>query len=300
VGLVLEGLVLQVLSTLFYTSVLFLIASGLNIIYGVMRIVNLSHTALFSLGSYIAAWITGVYVVKTFGETPLILLTIPLLFTCAGVVLASLAVTPLLSYSYNKGEELQLILTFGLLLIFEDMFQLIWGRTPITSREAFFSLGQIRIGAQVYPAYNLYVIVFTILIAIAMWFVIYRTKLGMVLRAVSMDPEMASGLGIDIRRAIITAILIASILAGIGGALYLPAAAASLGFSISILVVAFVVMIIGGLGSFYGSLVGALIASVIRTIALALFPELELAILYMVAIAILLLKPEGIGGGRGW
>ncbi len=297
---VLENIAVQLLSTLFYSSVLFLIASGLNMIYGVMRLVNLSHTALFSLGAYIAAWIAGLYVVKIFGEMPLALLTIPVIFACTGVLIAAMITSPLLVSSYNKGEEFQLILTFGLLLVFEDIFQLFWGRVPLTSREAFFSLGQISIGNYNYPVYNIYVIIFTMIIAVVMWFIIYRTRLGMILRAVSMDPEMSSALGINLRRALITSIAVASVLAGLGGALYLPAAAIQLGFSIEILVVAFVVMIIGGLGSFYGSLIGAIIAGLIRTISLAFFPELELALLYIIAIAILLLKPEGIGGGRGW
>lgn len=297
---VLESIAVQLLSALFYSSILFLIASGLNMIYGVMRLINLSHTALFSLGAYIAAWVTGLYVVKIFGASPLALLTIPVMFACIGVMIAAMITSPLLISSYNKGEELQLILTFGILLVFEDIFQLLWGRVPLTSREAFFSLGQISIGSYVYPAYNIYVIILTMIIAVIMWFIIYRTKLGMILRAVSMDPEMSSALGIDLRRALITSIVVASLLAGLGGALYLPAAAIQLGFSIEILVVAFVVMIIGGLGSFYGSLIGAIITGLIRTISLAFFPELELALLYIVAIAILLLKPEGIGGGRGW
>jgi len=297
---VLENIAVQLLSTLFYSSILFLIASGLNMIYGIMRLVNLSHTALFSLGAYIAAWTTGLYVVKIFGAMPLALLTIPAIFACIGVLIAAMITSPLLISSYNKGEELQLILTFGLLLVFEDIFQLLWGRVPLTSREAFFSLGQISIGSYIYPVYNIYVIIFTMIIAVVMWFIIYRTRLGMILRAVSMDPEMSSALGIDLRRALITSIAVASVLAGLGGALYLPAAAIQLGFSIEILVVAFVVMIIGGLGSFYGSLIGAIITGLIRTISLAFFPELELALLYIIAIAILLLKPEGIGGGRGW
>lgn len=295
-----ENIAVQLLSTLFYSSILFLIASGLNMIYGIMRLINLSHTALFSLGAYIAAWVTGLYVVKIFGASPLALLTIPVMFACIGVLIAAMITSPLLISSYNKGEELQLILTFGLLLVFEDIFQLFWGRVPLTSREAFFSLGQISIGPYVYPVYNIYVIIFTMIIAVVMWFIIYRTRLGMILRAVSMDPEMSSALGIDLRRALITSIAVASLLAGLGGALYLPAAAIQLGFSIEILVVAFVVMIIGGLGSFYGSLIGAIITGLIRTISLAFFPELELALLYIIAIAILLLKPEGIGGGRGW
>ncbi len=295
-----EGIAIQILSTLFYTSVLSLIALGLNIVYGVMRLINLAHTALFVLGAYITAWVTGQYVVEAIGNNLYALLTIPLLFACAGVLLAGLATSPLLMYSYNKPETLQLILTFGLLLIFEDLFQLTWGRNPLSAPEAFFSLGQIRIGPNVYPLYNIYVIAASMALVIIMWLFIYHTKLGTILRAVSMDPEISAGIGIDIRKTLWIAIIIASLLAGIGGALYLPAGSTMLGFSVEILVVAFVVMVIGGLGSFVGSLIGALIAASIRTVALAIFPELELALLYIVAILILLFKPEGIGGGRGW
>jgi branched-subunit amino acid ABC-type transport system permease component len=151
-----------------------------------------------------------------------------------------------------------------------------------------------------YPVYKLYVILFTAILALALWYVTYRTAFGLVLRASSMDPHMATALGLNTSRFLIIVIVLASALAGLGGALYIPVASVQLGLSTEFLVIAFVGMVIGGLGSFVGAVVGSLIVSSLRTLTLIVFPELELVVLYLVAVIVLLWKPEGIGGGRGW
>jgi len=294
-------LLLYVLDTFFYASLLFLIIAGLNIIYGVFRVINLAHASLFTLGAYAAAWVITSLVIPWVSDNLLLLLLFPLVLSALVVAIASVAlVTPILRYSIGKGDTFQLMVTYGLLLIFEDIFKLVWGPQPVRADKPFFELGFLDIGGLRYPIYKLYVILFTLALALALWFLTYKTSFGLIMRSASMDPYMAVALGLNVSRFLVLAVILASILAGLGGALYVPVASVQLGISTEFLVVAFVGMVIGGLGSFIGAVLGSIIVSFLRTISLIFFPELELVILYVVAVLVLLFRPEGIGGGRGW
>jgi branched-chain amino acid transport system permease protein len=297
---VFEDILIRILNIFYGASIFFLIAVGLNLIYGVMKLVNLAHTALFAFGAYIVAG-TLMKILAGFVELPVgFLIVIPPIAAGLTVLAVSGAISPLLTYAARKSEDVQLILTFGLLLIFEDIFRGLWGPVPVVSNEAYMRSGMFSLGGTQYPLYNIHVMILVVGMVIALWLFLHKTRVGMLFRATSMDSEMTSALGADVRKVIIGAILIAGLLAGLGGGLYLPAASAALGMSIEYLVYAFVIVVIGGLGSFVGSLIGSFIVSALRTLSLAFFPELELALLYVVAIAILLIKPEGLGGGKGW
>jgi branched-chain amino acid transport system permease protein len=295
------ALPIYVLDTLFYSSLLFLIIAGLNLIYGILRVVNLAHASLFTLGAYATAWITTSLIVPRLGENLLALMVLPLVLGVILVILVSLAlVTPLLRYSQGRGDAFQLIVTFGLLIIFEDLFKLAWGPYPVSAYNLFFQMGFVDIAGLRYPVYKFYVILLTAILALALWYVTYRSAFGLVLRASSMDPHMITALGLSTSRFLIIVIVLASALAGLGGSLYIPVASVQLGLSTEFLVIAFVGMVIGGLGSFVGAVAGSLIVSGLRTLTLIVFPELELVVLYLVAVIVLLWRPEGIGGGRGW
>jgi branched-chain amino acid transport system permease protein len=295
------ALPIYVLDTLFYSSLIFLIIAGLNLIYGILRVVNLAHASLFTLGAYATAWITTSLIVPRLGENLLALMVLPLVLGVILVILVSLAlVTPLLRYSQGRGDAFQLIVTFGLLIIFEDLFKLAWGPYPVSAYNLFFQMGFVDIAGLRYPVYKFYVILLTAILALALWYVTYRSAFGIVLRASSMDPHMATALGLNTSRFLIIVIVLASALAGLGGSLYIPIASVQLGLSTEFLVIAFVGMVIGGLGSFVGAVAGSLIVSGLRTLTLIVFPELELVVLYLVAVIVLLWRPEGIGGGRGW
>lgn len=297
---VFEDILIRILNIFYGASIFFLIAVGLNLIYGVMKLVNLAHTALFAFGAYIVAG-TLMKILAGFVELPVgFLIVIPPIAAGLTVLAVSGAISPLLTYAARKSEDVRLILTFGLLLIFEDIFRGLWGPVPVVSNEAYVRSGVFSLGGSQYPLYNIYVMILVVGMVIALWLFLHKTRVGMLFRATSMDSEMTSALGADVRKVIIGAILIAGLLTGLGGGLYVPAASAALGMSIEYLVYAFVIVVIGGLGSFVGSLIGSFIVSALRTLSLAFFPELELALLYVVAIAILLIKPEGLGGGKGW
>jgi len=290
--------VIQILNSFFYAAVLFLIAAGLSLIYGVMRIVNLAHGALYALGAYVSAWIVGTSVGHAVeGNLGLagMLLLLPVGAIAIAVVGALIEPT-LLRPLYRRSEEYHLLVTFGLLMILEDVMKLLFGRTPLSAGMIMDRMGSIPVGRLIYPTYNLFVVAVGIGAAIGLWAFIYRTKFGVILRATSQDRRMAAALGINVSRVYVQAFAIGCFMAGLGGAVVVPAQAAVLGMGIDVLILAFVVVVIGGLGSLQGALVGALIVSFVRTTGIQFFPEIELAVLYLIAAAVLLVRPTGLFG----
>jgi branched-chain amino acid transport system permease protein len=287
-------LIIQILNSLFYASVLFLIAAGLSLIFGVMRIVNMAHGTFYAVGAFVTAWLVGraAALGVPAGWT---MLLVPL--GAVAVALLGAVVEPLLLRPfYRRAEEYQLLVTFGLLLILEDVIRLIWGGLPLSADPVMDALPSIRIGGLVYPGYNLVVIAVGAIAAVLLWAVIYRTKFGVMLRATSQDRRMASALGLNVSLVYVSAFAIGCFMAGLGGAIIVPTQTAVLGMGIDALVLAFVVVVIGGLGSLQGALVGALIVSFVRTAGIQFFPEIELAVLYLIAAVVLMVKPTGLFG----
>ena len=293
-----DTLVIQILNSIFYAAVLFLIAAGLSLIYGVMRIVNLAHGTFYALGAYVSAWAVG----SVFGATAggnwalagqLLLLPIgAFAIALVGAVIEPTLLRPL----YRRPEEYVLLITFGLLMIIEDVIKLVFGGTPLSAGTIMDHMGSIRIGALLYPSYNLVVVGIGLVAAVGLWWFIYRTRFGVILRATSQDRRMASALGLNVGRVYIQAFAIGCFMAGLGGAVIVPAQAAILGMGVDALILSFVVIVIGGLGSLEGAFVGALIVSFVRTASIQFFPEIELAALYLIAAAVLLIRPTGLFG----
>ena len=287
-------LVVQILNSLFYASVLFLIAAGLSLIFGVMRIVNLAHGSLFAVGAYIAAWLVGRAIAM---GLPVVWLLLLMPVAALAVALLGIVIEPLLLRPfYRRAEEYQLLVTFGLLLILEDLMRLVWGGLPLTADTVMDAIPSVHIGALIYPGYNILVIGVGVAAAILLWVVIYGTKFGVLLRATSQDRRMAAALGLNVGLVYVAAFAVGCFMAGLGGAIVVPTQAAVLGMGVDALVIAFVVVVIGGLGSLKGALVGAVVVSFVRTAGIQFFPELELAVLYLIAALVLLVRPTGLFG----
>ena len=289
---------IQLLNALFYAAVLFLIAAGLSLIYGVMRIVNLAHGSLYALGAYVSAWaVGGAFGTALSGRIGLAGLFLILPIGAFAVAALGAVIEPtLLRPLYKRPEEYHLLITFGMLMILEDMMKLLFGGTPLTASAIVDTMGSFRIGGLLYPSYNILVIVIGLLAAIGLWWFIYRTRFGVILRATSQDRRMAAALGINVGKVYVQAFAIGCFMAGLGGAVVVPAQAAVLGMGIEALILAFVVVVIGGLGSLEGALVGALIVALVRTAGIQFFPEIELAVLYLIATFVLLVRPTGLFG----
>ena len=287
-------LIIQILNSLFYASVLFLIAAGLSLIFGVMRIVNMAHGTFYAVGAFVTAWMVSRAIAY---HVPIGLAFLLIPVGALVVALVGAAIEPtLLRPFYRRAEEYQLLVTFGLLLILEDVIRFLWGGLPLSADPVMDVLPSVRFGGLIYPGYNLVVIAIGVAGAIGLWAVIYRTKFGVMLRATSQDRRMASALGLNVGLVYVSAFAIGCFMAGLGGAIIVPTQTAVLGMGIDALILAFVVVVIGGLGSLQGALVGALIVSFVRTAGIQFFPEVELAVLYLIAAVVLLVKPTGLFG----
>jgi branched-subunit amino acid ABC-type transport system permease component len=294
-----DTLAIQILNSLFYASILFLIACGLTLVYGVMRIVNMAHGNLYALGAYVTGWALtafgGGYGSIMAWPAPALfalLLAGAVVVALVGVVLEPTLLRPL----YARAEEYQLLITFGLLLILEDVMRLVWGAHPLTSSALPDLLGSSTILGATYPNYNLLVVVIGGLAALGLWAFVYRTRFGVILRATSQDRRMAAALGIDVKRVYVLAFAIGCFMAGLGGAVVMPISGAVLGMGVDALILAFVVVVIGGLGSLEGALVGALIVGAVRTLGITYFAEIELAVIYLIAAVVLFVRPAGLFG----
>lgn len=290
-----EIVVIQVLNSLFYAAVLFLIAAGLSLIFGVMGIVNMAHGSFYALGAYVTAWA----VAAAGSVIPPVALFIFLPLGAIAVAVIGLAIEPtLIRRFYRRPEEYQLLVTFGLLLVLEDAIHLVWGGAPRTANILVDSLGLLKIGGLPYPVYNLAMIGVGIVAALGLWAFVYRTRFGVLLRATAQDRRMAAALGIDVGRIYSLAFGLGCFMAGLAGAIVVPSQAAVLGMGVEVIVLSFVVVVIGGLGSLEGALVGALIVSALRTITIQFWEEIELAALYLIAAIVLLILPTGLFGKK--
>ena len=286
-------LIIQILNSLFYAAVLFLIASGLSLIFGVMRIINLAHGSLYALGAYVTAWA----VESAIGSVPALALFVLLPVGAIAVAVVGLAIEPILIRPlYKRPEEYQLLITFALLMVLEDVMRFLFGGLPLSAGVVVDQMGSMVILDRIYPMYNFLVIAIGALAALGLWALVYRTKFGVILRATSQDMRMASALGLNIRRVYAQAFGIGCFMAGLGGAIVVPSQAAVLGMGIDNLILAFVVVVIGGLGSLKGAFIGALVVSFVRTFMIQFYPEMELAVLYLIAAGVLLVRPTGLFG----
>jgi branched-chain amino acid transport system permease protein len=197
---------------------------------------------------------------------------------------------------YGRDESFQLLLTFALVLMFQDVFRFVWGANPRSLDTGYLVYGTLHAGDFGVPVYNLLVIAAAIGTAAGLGALLQRTDFGRILRATAENRDMAEALGVDVRRVYAVVFTLGAALGTTAGALVVPTAAASLDMAIEFVIEAFAVVVIGGLGSMRGALVGALIVGLIRAYAIALYPEVEVLAIYMVVIAVLLLRPTGLFG----
>src|SRR5262249_48880803 len=237
------SIAIHILNSLLYSSVLFLIAGGLGLIYGVMRILNLAHGNLYALGAFITAWAIGVAMQS---NAPVWVMFLLLPAGALGAAIAGAVIErTLLRPFYKRPEEYQLLMTFGLLMILEDLIRFIWGPSPLTVTDVYASMGSISIGDARYPGNNLLIIAVGTVAAGFLRAFVYRTRLGVLLRATSQDKRMASALGVNVNRIYIQAFTLGCFMAGLGGAIVVPSQSAVLGMGVDALVLAFIVVVIG-------------------------------------------------------
>lgn len=282
-----------VLNGLYFSAFLFLTSLGLNIILGVMGVLNLAHGSLFAVGAFMAAWVIGISVhTGVTASMALGMVAAMLLAATVGFVLENTIIRPM----YRRPLEYQLLITFGALLVIEDLIKLVWGGEAYYASGPFDMMGRLRIMGAEYPAYFVFVMGVTVLAGIFLWAFMARTRMGIMLRAIAMDRDMAEAMGISLRRLSTTAFMLGASLAGLAGALMVPTSPALLGIGMEPLIIAFIVVVIGGLGSLRGAVVGSLIVGQTRSFGVGFFPELEMPVLFLIAVLILVARPQGLFG----
>jgi branched-chain amino acid transport system permease protein len=277
----------------FHAAVLFLVAAGLQLVFGVQKIVNLACGSFYALGAYFGVSFIGY--VSAAGLSPWLMM--PGLVV-AGVLVGfiGLPIERLLRSVYSRDESFQLLLTFALVLMFQDVFRFVWGSNPRSLDSAYLIYGVINAREFSVPVYNLLVIAVAIATAAGFGAFLQRTNYGRILRATAENRGMAEALGVNVRRLYAVVFTLGTVLGTTAGALVVPTAAASLDMAIDFVIEAFAVVVIGGLGSMRGALAGALIVGLVRAYAIVLYPEAEVLAIYIIVIAVLLLRPAGLFG----
>lgn len=281
------------LGGVFHASVLFLVAAGLQLVFGVQKIVNLACGSFYALGAYFG--VSAVGWATQAGMPPGLFLPVLLL---AGVAMAAIGpfLELLLRTVYKRDESFQLLLTFSLVLIFQDVLRFFWGANPQQLGNLSMAYGKLSLGDVSFPTYNVLVIAASIAIAASLGWFLQRTRYGRILRATAENRDMSAALGVDVRWVYSTVFTLGTLLGTVGGALVVPTAAASLDMSVELVVEAFAVVVIGGLGSMRGALAGALVVGLMRAAAITFYAELEMLAIYLVVILVLILRPAGLFG----
>ncbi len=283
-------LTVQVLSALRQAAFLFLISSGLTLVFGVLNILNFAHGSLYMLGAYLVYGIT-LYLVGPAGFF-LALLLAPL--AVAGI--AALLEIGLLRRIYYQEEIYQLLLTFALVLIIDDLAKMIFGAEYKSIPKPDFLSGSFILFGATVPTYTALVLVVAPLIAVTMWYLLIHTKTGKVVRATSSDREMADALGINMTALFTLVFAFGAMLAGFAGALAGPVRTVFPGLGTEVIIESFVVVVIGGLGSLWGALIGSLLIGTLETVGIIVFPEFEMALIYLVMVVVLIVRPWGLFG----
>ncbi len=283
-----DTIIYQALTGLTSAMLLWLVAAGLTIAFGVIRILNLAHGALYMFGGYFLFTFYQVLGMN-FG------LSIVLALISVGIIGLVIEVC-LLRPIYNEPIELQLILTLALVWVLDDIAKLGWGPVSKIASMPGFSEGFVTVVGRPFPIYSLFIIGVGIATAVIIWLLLDKTWWGKSIRASASDREMASSIGINTRTLFSGAFMFAAAVAALGGALCVPIRVVGPGIGATIIIQAFVVTVIGGLGNLKGAFVGALIVGIAGAFCTLYLPILEMFVIYAVMALVLLIRPQGIFG----
>lgn len=297
----------QLISGISNGMILFIVASGLTLVFGVMRVINFAHGSIYMLGAFLAVAVAGYFTTATVGFVAA-LLVVPVLVMLIGLVMEYIFFRRI----YKEEHLLQLLLTYGLTLIIGDVVRAIWGGDIYRLAKPEFLKGRIEmdvlgLGIRIFR-YDLFLLVIGLAIAFGLWYLLQRTRYGRITRAAVANPEMLGALGINVNRTFTMSFMLGAWLAGLGGTLIAGRASVSLGMDADIIIQAFAIVVIGGLGSFAGALIGSLLVGIILSLGLVL-PDIvpepwdevlrsipPQALPFLVMAFILIVRPWGLLG----
>jgi branched-subunit amino acid ABC-type transport system permease component len=281
----------QFMSGLARGALLFLVASGLSLTFGVLRVLNFAHGSLYMLGAFLCYSLWAKILVPSLGFYIATVISATIM-GAVGLVLE----TSILRALYKRGWPEQLLATYALILIITDLVKWQWGGQFLSvSRPKPFT-GAVFLFGLPLPTYNLFVIALGVAIAIFLWWLVYKTRLGDIIRAAAHDRDMVAALGIPIPWLFTWIFVLGAFIAGLSGAVAAPFGSVALGMDIEIIVECFAVVVIGGMGSLPGTLLGSLIVGQVYSFGIMYKPELALAFIFMVMTVVLIIRPWGIFG----
>lgn len=278
-----------------YGAWLFLIAIGLTLVFGVMKILNVAHGALYAIGAYAAATLVGGNVIEEvagFWALPLMLL---------GSILVALILGPFLEkfvlrLFYGRDEVVLLLVTFGVSLILEDVIRMVWGVFSQYVAAPYSLFGNVEMGPLYYVGYDFFVVALAVLVGVATSLFLSRTIMGKIVLAVIHDAEISRAMGVNVSRVYLYTFTFGVFLAAVAGAFTSPMLAVTPSIGVNAIILSFAVVVIGGMGSIGGAAVGAALVGLSRAAAINFWPEAELFVIYAVMAAVLLFRPQGLFG----
>ena len=284
-----------IFDALSYGATLFLLSIGLTVVFGVLRVLNISHGGIYALGAYMGTWLALLVLGEKFSPW----MTYPALIL--GALFIGLTVGPViervfLRRIYGADMHIQLLLTFSILLILDDGMKLIWGMEPIFVSEPYSLLGSFSVVGIIYPWYDFALVGVSIIFGGLLIWVVRATSYGKIVTSVINDREGSTAVGINVNVIYTVAFTVGSLAAALGGCLIAPKIAVVPQFALEVVVLAFAVIAIGGMGSLEGAALGAMIVSFARALAIHLAPEFDLVAIYVIMILVLAFRPQGLFG----
>jgi branched-chain amino acid transport system permease protein len=283
--------VVQCLNGLTQAMFLFLIASGLTLIFGVLGVLNFAHGSLYMLGAYLSYTVTSLFVGSP-SAFWLSLLLAPLGVALAGSLVEAVFLRPV----YRREELDQLLVTYALVLIISDAVKFVWGPDNRSVSRPAVLAGSVEIAGRDFPTYNLLVLGLAPLVAVALWLLLSRTQFGRLIRAAANDREMVGVVGVDVRRLFTGVFALGAWLGGLGGGLAAPVGAIYPGMDVEVIAESFIVVVVGGMGSLTGTLLGALLIGQLNAFGILFFPRFALLFVYVLMVVVLVTRPWGLLG----
>jgi len=280
----------QLVNGVSYGMLLFVITCGLSLVFGILGVLNLAHGSLYMIGAYVAYTLTT----QRFENFWLALIIAPLIVAVLSLIIELILLRP----TYHLGHLSQVLLTFGLAYVIHDVTSIIWGSDVLSIPLPPFLSETLHFFHQEFPAYRLFVIVAGVVLASCLWFVQEKTRWGAIIRAGLSDKEMISALGVNIKLVFTVVFLVGGYLAGLGGVIASPILGLYPSMEFQTLILALVVLVVGGLGSIAGTFVASLVVGIVETFGRFLVPELSLFLVFALMAVILISKPNGLLGKK--
>ena len=278
---------------LVYAAYLFIVAIGLTLIFGVMKILNVAHGSFYAFGAYGAATAVGIYANSGLPAALGFLFMITLAMAI-GLVIGIILERGILRFVYGKDEVIIVLVTYAVFLILEDVIVLVWGPRSYSAWQPMVAAGNVEVGELILSNYDIILVVIAALLAVLTYCSLKFTRYGRLLTAVIFDRETAAAFGVNVTMVYTITFVIGAMLGALGGAVMAPKISVTLGIGVEVIVLAFAVVAIGGMGSIEGALIAALIVGVCRAAAVHLVPQIELFVIYGVMALVLVVRPYGL------